>query len=342
MELSRKDCNALRGLAIICIFIHNYCHILPNAPAENEFVWSIDNTYYFWSSLQNSVFISFFSFLGHYGVAVFVFASGYGLVKKYDGVKLFWRKYLLEHYKKLLKLMLPGLVTYLTVYYLLYGWLNGMNIIAFLAQLFFVNNFIPTIYSPIVPGVYWYFGLSLQLYVLYLLLRSDDYSFLLFALVCALIMFLSVGNLSLISWLKCNCVGYALPFAIGVYLAKYGNRCNLRYDRWKILLLCLLSFTFVLVSEFSYYSWLFASVPVLCFAVSIIKLLYNRLRLALIAVGTMSHLIFIIHPTTRTIMRFVEGKYNLGWQTCICIYIVLTLIICCFIYYRRFKIWERI
>ena len=35
--LSRTECNALRGLAIIGIFLHNYCHWLNPIVKENEY-----------------------------------------------------------------------------------------------------------------------------------------------------------------------------------------------------------------------------------------------------------------------------------------------------------------
>ena len=35
--LSRSECNVLRGLAIIGIFLHNYCHWLGPIVKENEY-----------------------------------------------------------------------------------------------------------------------------------------------------------------------------------------------------------------------------------------------------------------------------------------------------------------
>ena len=35
--LTREACNALRGLAIIGIFLHNYCHWLGPIVKENEY-----------------------------------------------------------------------------------------------------------------------------------------------------------------------------------------------------------------------------------------------------------------------------------------------------------------
>ena len=35
--LSRSECNVLRGLAIIGIFLHNYCHWIGSIVKENEY-----------------------------------------------------------------------------------------------------------------------------------------------------------------------------------------------------------------------------------------------------------------------------------------------------------------
>ena len=35
--LTRAECDAMRGIAIIGIFLHNYCHWLPGIVRENEY-----------------------------------------------------------------------------------------------------------------------------------------------------------------------------------------------------------------------------------------------------------------------------------------------------------------
>ena len=35
--LTRAECNAMRGLAIMGIFLHNYCHWLGPVVKENEY-----------------------------------------------------------------------------------------------------------------------------------------------------------------------------------------------------------------------------------------------------------------------------------------------------------------
>ena len=48
--LSRSACNAFRGLAIIGIFLHNYCHWLGPIVKENEYQ-------FFLLSLRLEIFI---------------------------------------------------------------------------------------------------------------------------------------------------------------------------------------------------------------------------------------------------------------------------------------------
>ena len=74
----------MRGVAILCIMFHNFLHLtLPTI--ENEFSFSELRTDTFVSSLSAQpawALADVMSFLGWYGVAVFIFLSGYGLVRK--------------------------------------------------------------------------------------------------------------------------------------------------------------------------------------------------------------------------------------------------------------------
>ena len=85
--LSRTESAALRGIAILGIILHNYCHFLGFAVKENEYKFDSSRPMQFFDklfSLDSDLFIHIFSFLGHYGVPIFLFISGYGLVKKYE------------------------------------------------------------------------------------------------------------------------------------------------------------------------------------------------------------------------------------------------------------------
>ena len=45
--LTRTECKAMRGLAIIGIFMHNYCHWLNPVVKENEYQYFQSNTDWF-------------------------------------------------------------------------------------------------------------------------------------------------------------------------------------------------------------------------------------------------------------------------------------------------------
>ena len=85
--MKREESQALRGFAILGIVLHNYCHFLNFAVKENEYIFYGDRPRQFWDmlmSMDSQLFVHVFSFLGHYGVPVFLFVSGFGLVMKYE------------------------------------------------------------------------------------------------------------------------------------------------------------------------------------------------------------------------------------------------------------------
>ena len=88
--LNKHDTGALKGIAILCIAIHNFCHWLPMAVHENEYVFRLEDSLkllHHVQMLHPQVLLNVFSHFGHYGVPVFLFLSGYGLVCKYEN----WR-----------------------------------------------------------------------------------------------------------------------------------------------------------------------------------------------------------------------------------------------------------
>lgn len=86
--LTRRECTALRGLAILGIFLHNYCHWLSPVVKENEYQYFQHNVDWLAQAMQNPDLLlpaHLISFFGHYGVPIFLFLSAYGLERKYGG-----------------------------------------------------------------------------------------------------------------------------------------------------------------------------------------------------------------------------------------------------------------
>lgn len=326
INLSNSDCYSLRGIAILCIFIHNYCHLLPNAPQENEYSWSIERTHIFWSCLSNDLFVPLFSFWGHYGVPIFVFLSGYGLVQKYEkgsGIHL-W-KYIFSHYLKLIKLLLPGFLLYLLVSWLLYGNFDDINVVRFILQLLLINNFVPTMYLPITPGPYWYFGLTMQLYIIYLFLYKYIHRGMFLLVLCVLLLFYSVDHHNLTVWLKYNFWGSSIPFILGILFAKSYCLSKIHVNRIYWLLGVIFSFPLLLLVEQSFYSWVFSSLPVVCLSICIVKLSFHQLNMALSFIGTISQYIFVLHPVCRKMVFYMQETYSVNWQIGFVLYVLLTV-----------------
>ena len=88
MTLSRNDTAFLKGIAILLIVMHNFCHWLPGCVAENEYTFEAGRIGLYLQYIAEGgphLLLNFFSHYGHYGVPLFLFLSGYGLVKKYEG-----------------------------------------------------------------------------------------------------------------------------------------------------------------------------------------------------------------------------------------------------------------
>ena len=85
--LTRNECSAMRGIAIIAIMLHNYCHFIGKIVKENEYMFQTVNNDRLWYALMHPdelLPVHLLSYFGHYGVPVFLFLSGFGLVLKYE------------------------------------------------------------------------------------------------------------------------------------------------------------------------------------------------------------------------------------------------------------------
>ena len=115
---SRTECNALRGIAIIGIFLHNYCHWLGPIVKENEYQYfqlNVDRLAHAVQCADASLPLHLLSFFGHYGVPLFLFLSAFGLVRKYEAnqqTRISTVPFVCYHFLKLFKMMIVGFVAF--------------------------------------------------------------------------------------------------------------------------------------------------------------------------------------------------------------------------------------
>ena len=326
--MTKKECSALRGIAIIFIMLHNYCHWLPFAVPENEFSFSVEKYIHFWNVINwESLFIQFFSFWGHLGVSAFVLLSGFGLVIKYDNISINWKSFTINHYKKLCIPMVSGFV----IYYVVLFFINYPNnqdfstiipIKRFLAQLTLTINFLPNPHRIIAPGPYWYFGLTMQFYIVYILLvykRSISYITLIALCVFVISLFLEYNPKLLIST-KYNFIGWLFPFIYGIILGRNNYNPSIRITYFIIVITILL----ILLFGYSYYTWLLIPLLVSILFTHIITILPTYITNILDIIGKKSLYIFVLHPITRelTIQLGRHGNPYIG----LTLYILLTLV----------------
>lgn len=335
--LNRTECNILRGIAIVGIVLHNYCHWLRPIVKENEYQFNQHNVDWFNNVMAHGfnerTFFHLLSFFGHYGVPIFLFLSAYGLVMKYEGAKtqslpdsgstnkpnvLSFLRY---HWLKLFRMMIVGFAAFVLVDAITEGQ-HHYEVMDIVAQMGLFNNFLPNPDDIIWPGPYWFFGLMLQLYIVYrLFLYRKGWTWVVaFITVCTIIELLCEPNGELLNRWRYNFVGGMLPFGLGLLYAKYMRNVSLRiYGATFIVSLLLIRF-----GSNHFFTWLFVPMFVCSASISFVKLLsywnthYPKYTFGIAKtfdwLGVISAALFISHPITRKIIIPISrgGDYWTG------------------------------
>ena len=335
--LNRTECNILRGIAIVGIVLHNYCHWLRPIVKENEYQFNQHNVDWLNNVMAHGfnerTFFHLLSFFGHYGVPIFLFLSAYGLVMKYEGAKtqslpdsgstngpnaLSFLRY---HWLKLFRMMIVGFAAFVLVDAMTEGQ-HHYEVMDIVAQMGLFNNLLPNPDDIIWPGPYWFFGLMLQLYIVYrLFLYRKGWTWVVaFIAVCTIIELLCDPNGELLNRWRYNFVGGMLPFGLGLLYAKYMRNVSLRIYGATFIV----SLFFIRFGSNHFFTWLFVPMFVCSAGVSFVKLLsywntrYPKYTFGIAKtfdwLGVISAALFISHPITRKIIIPISrsGDYWTG------------------------------
>ncbi len=326
--LTRTECTALRGLAIAAIVLHNYCHFIGKIVQENEYLYLERNNERLWQMLTHPdalLPVHLLSYFGHYGVPVFLFLSGFGLVSKYEHAHCDALPFLRYNYLKLLRMLIVGFVLFVFVDTVTPGrfhfhWYNV------LAQLSMTINLLPTPESIIWPGIYWFFGLMMELYVVYRLLLYRRSSLLVVGLiaVCWLLQLSCDPAGAALNRLRYNFVGGMLPFGAGILLARHGDRIpalSLRPYGW--LLVSVATFALAFALCFHFQAWLWIPLPVIVASVALVRSLPQSLFRVAEWLGSLSAAMFVAHPIARKLLIIVAWKDDI--YDGLMLYVVVTI-----------------
>ena len=336
--LSRQECTALRGLAIAAIVLHNYCHFIGRIVQENEYQFLAANNNRLWTVLTHPdelLPVHLLSYFGHYGVPVFLFLSGFGLVMKYEkDASPSSLQFLRYHYLKLLRMLIVGFSLFLVVDVLTPGRFafHWENVIA---QLLMVINVLPEPDRIIWPGIYWFFGLMLELYVVYRLLMHRRPSWLvgLLIAVCWLLQVVCDPEGETLNRLRYNFIGGILPFGAGILLARgamqesgWLAQVNERLATarpWACWCLAGIAVVLTVAMSFCYQSWLWIPLVIIVGSIALVKALPSAVLRVLTWLGGLSAAMFVAHPIARKLFITVAWKQDI--YDGLMLYVVVTI-----------------
>lgn len=302
----------MRGLAIIGIFLHNYCHWLGPMVKENEYTFNAENVTRMNHALvhpDGQLPLHLLSFFGHYGVPVFLFLSGYGLFKKYQDVQAPVGRFLYTHYLKLFRMMAVGFALFIAV-----DTLNPpswhYDSLKVISQLLMFNNLLPRPDKMIWPGAFWFFGLMMQFYLLYrLVLHRRHWGITALLMALCVIVQLQLPPLSeTMNRYRYNFMGGMLPFGLGLLYAQFHKSATLwGNDNVKQSAALLVCIALAYYLSQSFVGWTFAP-AVICVATLLAAKLLARVAVmawlyrALCWMGGISAALFVTHPITRKLI----------------------------------------
>lgn len=313
----------MKGYAILLIMGHNYVdHIL--GMGNNEMAFSATATADFVSQIFHHPSVwHILSFMGWIGVALFLFASGYGLTSKYRDQAIHYGEYIKRYIVKLWVLLVPIYILYIVVQHWCFG--ESLNWQSVVAQLTFSINILSYGNNAftIEPGVYWFFGAILQFYLLFPLLHRWRMRWLVAALVGAVALhygFLYLSSDNTMWWFRQNSIGWGAPFLLGIIAAK----SSWQPSKGVLVAICLLSLALLSLSLVVKAMMPLTEVCTVAFIGSITLLVNIK---PINAVGDISASIFVIHPFVRMILYETLDDSALGLTAMVAIYVAVVAVL---------------
>ena len=337
--LTRTECAAMRGIAILAIMLHNYCHFNSKIVQENEYQFMSFNNDRLWQVLSNPTEllpVQLLSYFGHYGVPVFLFLSGFGLVRKYESEPTETNpiSFLRYHYLKLLRMLIVGFSIFLVVDAVTPGRFafHWDNVIA---QLLMFINVLPEPGKIIWPGIYWFFGLMMELYIVYrlLLYRRSNLYVIALIVICWLLQTFCDPDGETMNRLRYNFIGGMLPFGLGLMVGRVRLGAHssaitrileCAYERTGIwILIAILSIVIIFAMSFNFHSWLWIPVFIIIGTIAFVKVMPESVLKLFVWFGGISAAMFVAHPIARKLFITVAWKQDI--YDGLILYVIVTI-----------------
>lgn len=318
-EFTKNDSLIIKGLAILAIMLHNLFRWITPSVGENEFGFSCQTVRCFFESLSNQPqeFINIiFGYLGHFGVQAFILISGYGLTKSMLNKPMCWTAFMVARLKKIYPLLIIALISFFA-FTLAFGYNMPEHCARETAfKLLLIHTLQP--YSGLsMCGPWWFFGLIVQLYILFPILLNLTQrhgakilvgtALLSYAWILTAIYFYNNDPQALHAMQ--NAPGHLPEFCLGIGIALYNRE---QISRWWLLP----ALTFFVLGNFfrPFYPFTFLAVSVI-FVISynMVKAFIKRHRIIerpLMFTGSISMFLFALHGFIR--QPFIDWANNCG------------------------------
>lgn len=331
--LSPIECNIMRGIAILAIITNNFGHMVTGVYEDNEFTYNHENVISLISSLHdfnNILPLNILSFYSPFGVMLFIFLSGYGLTLKYENNKentTNCTSFIINHYKKLFVMQAKGLAIFYIVYILFFKD-TIIYVLPFLKQLLLIGNITGSL---IPPGPFWFFGMIIEIYIIYrlFLFRRSSLFIILISILSLVLMALFEPCGDTMSFLRINFGMAILPFCLGILTARHIHTNAITTPKSNLLCWIYLFLSVILLTlcKLNFYTWLIMPIFIILVAFYIVKLIskVNILSHIFYWAGGLSGVLFVIHPTIREIIIPRTNEFNHPNE--IFIYLFLTIVL---------------
>lgn len=334
-NLSKEQTTILKGVGILVIVLHNFIHI-TNHIGENEFDFNPERIMWLLAAIKHNYLMIIngsLSYFGFLGIEIFIFISGYGLVKQFLLKRpASYRKYIIPKLVKIYGLIFVGIVFFAILLFPIHE-TSVKEFISVIKSVFLLyNNFsFDTLfrYAHIIP--WWFFSFIVQLYIIFPLLFHvfEKYKEKGFIGLLILSYLLIYGLQPIADYynfpIYANFIGHLPEFLIGMGFAFF-KEFRLNY---KIILGC---FCIFILSNFLevVFPLLFASATILilflCYPI------YNKpsmlIKKPLLFIGGISMFMFVINSLLRVyFIDLVFGINQLNILLWTIVHLCLTILI---------------
>lgn len=191
------------------------------------------------------------------------------------------------------------------------------------------------------PGPYWYFGLTLQLYIVYRLILYPGkgslagkikaltnpivLAIIAFLFLVVQVMFEPEGDI--LNWYRYNCMGHLPVFILGLIMTRCPSVVQIETKKANGIIALLLS-CFILACSIEYITWMIVPFLIVFATIALVKALPDIALRAMVWMGTLSSFMFICHPITRKVLIPISRRGDVFAG--LLLYIVATIILALF------------